>query len=83
MARLLRQLNDEAKQPWSVHFHLIYGDGKYPWRSTGACSFGTNLFKVEKQFHEVTSLLIEDATTPVPSTTVDICGVADRCPTTA
>jgi hypothetical protein len=60
MARLLRQINDEAKQRWSVVFHLIYGDGKYPSRSTGAYSFRTKNFDVAIQTHEVTSLLIED-----------------------
>jgi hypothetical protein len=60
MARLLRQLNDEAKQKWSVTFHLIYGDGKYPARSTGAYGFRSKLYDVDVQPHEVTSLLIED-----------------------
>ncbi len=41
-------------------FHLIYGEGKYPSRSTGAYSFRTKTFEVVIQTHEVTSLLIED-----------------------
>lgn len=60
MAKLLRQLNDETMQKWSVTFHLIYGDGKYPSRSTGAYIFQSKLFDVTIQPHEVTSLLIED-----------------------
>jgi hypothetical protein len=60
MARLLRQLNEEAKQKWIVTFHLIYGDGRFPSRATGAYSFQTHAFKVAIQYHQVSSLLIED-----------------------
>jgi hypothetical protein len=60
MARLLRQLNDEAVQAWSVQFHLIYGADRYPSRATEAYSSGGKLFQVDVVYHEVASLLIED-----------------------
>lgn len=60
LARLLRQVNDEAQENWDVHFHLIHAEGTYPSRSTDAYGFKSKTLEIQIHPHEVIDLLIED-----------------------
>jgi hypothetical protein len=58
--RLLRQLNDESKEPWHVHFHLLHEEGRPPTRANQAYGYQSATLKISISYHAVRSLLIED-----------------------
>lgn len=59
-SRLLRQLNDEAKEPWHVYFHLLHEEGRLPTRANQAYCNQSATFHICISYHAVRSLLIED-----------------------
>jgi hypothetical protein len=60
LARLLRRLNEDGKERWSVRFHLIHAEGRQPSRATDAYSSRSRQLNIEIIYHPVVNLLIED-----------------------
>lgn len=60
LTRLLKQLNCETKETWTVDFHLIHQEGPRPSRASMAYGHTTKTLQIDIRYYPVASLLVED-----------------------